>query len=263
MFEEQAKITFNQKVSPDTWLMGMRSPSIAKAAKPGQFVMVRVTRGMEPLLRRPFSLCGREKDLFLILYRVVGQGTAILAQAKKGERLAVLGPLGKGFEPPVPGSTPILVGGGIGVAPLFFLAQALGKIETEFMMGFASAKAIVRLKRMKGPQIKISLSTDDGTKGYAGFVTDLLEKYLEKRTPDRDVLSLFACGPQLMLKKVAQIASEYRLSCQVSLEASMSCGLGACQGCAVKASDTQGRPYYHVCKDGPVFPSHEIDWDHL
>jgi dihydroorotate dehydrogenase electron transfer subunit len=260
MFEEQAKISFNHKVTPDTWLMGMRSASIAKAARPGQFVMIRVSQRIDPLLRRPFSICGTEKDLFLVLYRIVGQGTAILAQTREGERLSVLGPLGKGFEPPASGSTVILVGGGIGVAPLFFLAQNLGKIKTEFMMGFASAKEILRLKHIKGPHIKISLSTDDGTRGHAGFVTDLLEKYIQKRGSGGDTLSLFACGPKLMLKKVAQIASGNHLSCQVSLEASMSCGLGVCQGCAVKAFETEGRPYYHVCKDGPVFEAKAIDW---
>jgi dihydroorotate dehydrogenase electron transfer subunit len=261
MFEEQGRIRFNRRLTAGTWLMGMRSPRIAESARPGQFVMIRVSQRIEPLLRRPFSICGTEKDLFLILYRVVGQGTAVLAQTKEGERLPVLGPLGKGFEPPAGGISPILVGGGIGVAPLCFLAQSLSKIKAEFMMGFASTKEIPRLKHIKGPHTRISLSTDDGTRGHAGFVTDLLEKYLEKRGPDKDALSLFACGPKPMLKKVAQIALGYRLSCQVSLEASMSCGLGACQGCAVKASGAEGRPYHHVCKDGPVFDAKEIDWE--
>jgi dihydroorotate dehydrogenase electron transfer subunit len=263
MFDEQAEVVFNHRLTADTWLMGMRSASIAKVARPGQFVMIRVSRGIDPLLRRPFSIGGIEKNLFLVLCQVVGRGTGILAQIKDGERLSVLGPLGKGFELPARGTTPILVGGGIGVAPLCFLAQSLGRTKAEFMMGFASAKAILRLKHIRTTHIKISLSTDDGTKGHAGFVTDLLDKYLKKRGLDKGALSLFACGPKLMLKKVAQIASGYRLSCQVSLEASMACGLGACQGCAVKASQMEGRPYYHVCEDGPVFEAGAIDWDNL
>jgi dihydroorotate dehydrogenase electron transfer subunit len=263
MFDEQAEVASNRRLSADTWLMGMRSAMVAKVARPGQFVMIRVSRGIDPLLRRPFSIGGTKEDLFLVLYRVVGRGTAILAQTKAGERLSVMGPLGKGFELPERGSTPILVGGGIGVAPLWFLAQSLGKTKAEFMMGFASAGAILKPRHIKTTHIKVSVATDDGTKGRAGFVTDLLEEYLNKRGPDKDALSLFACGPKLMLKKVAQIASGYRLSCQVSLEASMACGLGACQGCVVKASHMEARPYYRVCEDGPVFQAGAIDWEAL
>lgn len=263
MFEEKAKIAFNRKLTADTWLMGLRSPQIAKSARAGQFAMIRVRQGMDPLLRRPFSICGTDKDLFLLIYRVVGQGTAILSEAKPGENLSVLGPLGKGFEIPAKGNTAVLVGGGIGVAPLFFLTQTLKKRDIEFMMGFASAKDILTLDQVKSPRIKRSFATDDGTQGHAGFVTDLLEKYLEKRTSDEHRMTLLACGPKPMLKKVAQIALARRVPCQVSLEATMACGLGACLGCAVKASASAGRVYHHVCKDGPVFPIEAIDWKDL
>jgi dihydroorotate dehydrogenase electron transfer subunit len=225
--------------------------------------MLQVRPGIDPLLRRPFSICGRDRNRILILYQVVGRGTAILMSAKQGERVSVLGPLGKGFEIPAKGNTPILVGGGIGVAPLFFIAQSLKRRNVEFMMGFASASEILPLGRLKGPRIKISLATDDGTRGHAGFVTDLLERRIEKRAPDKGGINLFVCGPRPMLKKVARLALAHRIPCHVSLEARMACGLGACLGCAVKASFSEGRAYYHVCKDGPVFPVEAIDWEAL
>ena len=125
MIEQHIEIVFNNRINSDTFLMGLRSPEIVKAARPGQFVMIRVRAGSDPLLRRPFSICGIRDDLFLVLYRVVGQGTAIMAEIREGERLSVLGPLGVGFDVPKSEQVPLLVAGGIGIAPLFFLAQSM------------------------------------------------------------------------------------------------------------------------------------------
>jgi dihydroorotate dehydrogenase electron transfer subunit len=263
MFEETAPIIFNQKVTLDTWLLGMKSPRIAKSARPGQFVMIRVRSGMNPLLRRPFSICGTERDSFLVLYRAVGQGTAILTEAKGGEILSVLGPLGTGFELPGGDAIPLLVGGGIGVAPLLFLAQRLKKRKTLFMMGFASEREVLALPQIKGTRTQVSIATDDGSKGHRGFVTDLVEDYLVKSAVDKKRHFLFTCGPKGMMSKMADISSRHGISCQFSLEASMACGLGACLGCAIKAPESSGRAYVHVCKDGPVFRSESIDWKAL
>jgi dihydroorotate dehydrogenase electron transfer subunit len=263
MFEETARILFNQRITSDTWLLRMKSPKIAKSAQPGQFVMVRVRSGMDPLLRRPFSICGTERDSFLVYYRVVGQGTVILTQAKEGEVLSVLGPLGKGFELPVGDATPVLVGGGIGVAPLLFLAQRLKKKKALFMMGFASAAEVLTVAYMKGTRAKVSIATDDGSKGHRGFVTDLLQDYLVRSGAEKKGHLLFTCGPGAMMKRVAEISAAHNIPCQFSLEASMACGLGACLGCAIKAPDGSGRAYVHVCKDGPVFRTEAIDWKAL
>ena len=263
MFEETARIIFNRKVTADTWLLGMKSPRIAKSSRPGQFVMIRVRSGMDPLLRRPFSICGTERDSFLVLYRVVGEGTAILRDAKAGEILSVLGPLGTGFELPGGDAIPLLVGGGIGVAPLLFLAQRLKKRKTLFMMGFASEKEVLALPQIKGTRTKVSIATDDGSKGHSGFVTDLLEDYLVKSGVEKKRHRLFACGPKEMMKKIAGISASHSIPCQCCLEASMACGLGACLGCAIKAPESSGRAYVHVCKDGPVFSTEAIDWNAL
>jgi dihydroorotate dehydrogenase electron transfer subunit len=263
MFEETARIILNQRVTVDTWLLAMKSPRISKSAQPGQFVMIRVRSGMDPLLRRPFSICGTERDSFLVLYRAVGQGTAILTEAKGGEILSVLGPLGKGFELPASDAVPVLVGGGMGVAPLFFLAQRLKKRKTLFMMGFASEKDVLAIPQIKGTRTQVSIATEDGSKGHSGFVTDLLDDFLVKSGVGRKRHLLFTCGPKGMMSKMADISSSHGIPCQFSLEASMACGLGACLGCAIKAPESSGRAYVHVCKDGPVFRTGAIDWKAL
>jgi len=264
MFEQYVKIAFNKEIAPDTYLMGFRSREVAAAAKPGQFVMIRVCSGIDPLLRRPFSIAGiRETDRLLILYRVVGKGTAIMAQTKEGERLSILGPLGKGFEPAKDGQLSLLVAGGIGIAPLLFLAQATKSRPLQLLMGFGSAKEIIALDQLGKFAIDVSIATDDGTAGHAGPVTDLLATFLKQNDPLKDPLCVFACGPEPMLKKVARVSLDRHISCQVSLEAAMACGLGACQGCAIKTSANEKRAYYHVCADGPVFPATAIDWSSI
>jgi len=261
MIEQDTEILFNRMIASETFLLGLKSPEIVATAKPGQFVMVRVSSGIDPLLRRPFSICGiKEKDQFLILYRVVGQGTAILAEKKEGEKLSVLGPLGKGFVLPETHEIPLLVGGGIGVAPLFFLSQTMKATDIEFMMGFGSSNEIIDMKGIVVVNANVSMATDDGTAGHNGPVTDLLEEYLKKNIARKDALSLFTCGPIPMLKRVVDIAINGGISCQSSMEAFMACGLGACQGCAIKAASKESRDYYHVCRDGPVIPIQSLDW---
>lgn len=261
MIDCEAEITFNRPVTRDTWLMGLRRPELAAVIKPGQFVMMRVSSGMDPLLRRPFSVCGVEEDGFKVLYRLVGKGTAIMTAAKAGEILQVLGPLGKEFILPQENRLPVLVAGGIGAAPLFFLARSMRARKVEFMMGFRSAGDIISFDGPPSPDHNWSISTDDGTEGHTGIVTDLLLRYLEKNKSL--ALSLFACGPRPMLKKVAETAATHGIPCQVSLESAMACGFGVCQGCAVKASPEGARTYHYVCRDGPIFPVHAIDWEAL
>jgi len=261
MMEQDTEILFNRMIASETFLMGLKSPEIVAAAKPGQFVMVRVSSGIDPLLRRPFSICGiKEEDQFLILYRVVGLGTAMLGEKKEGEKLSVLGPLGKGFELPESHETPLLVGGGIGAAPLFFLTQTMKNPDIEFMMGFGSSNELIDMNGVVVLNANISTATDDGTAGHHGPVTDLLEEYLKKHGEGKDSLSLFTCGPIPMLKRVVDIATNGGIPCQSSMEAIMACGVGACQGCAVKAGSKESRDYYHVCKDGPVFSIQSLDW---
>jgi dihydroorotate dehydrogenase electron transfer subunit len=263
MIEHDVEIASNDQINDNTWLLTLNSSGIVKSAKPGQFMMIRAQRGLEPLLRRPFSICGVKKNQCLVLYRVVGQGTAVMSRLGEGEELSVLGPLGRGFRLPKKDQFPVLVAGGIGIAPLAFLAQRLKGNPLLFMMGFGSDREIVTLDHVSGGSKEISLATDDGTKGHAGPVTDLLERFLKSRKAKGKNLSLYACGPKPMLKRIAEMAQHHKLPCQFSLEANMACGLGACQGCAVRASSHEKSPYVLVCCDGPVFPVHAIDWDAL
>jgi dihydroorotate dehydrogenase electron transfer subunit len=264
MIDQNVEIVFNRRIASETFLMGLRSYEIVETANPGQFVMIRVGSGIDPLLRRPFSICSTaENDLFLILYRVVGRGTSIMATKREGESLSVLGPLGTGFELPHSDQLPLLVAGGMGIAPLLSLAQATKTGDIHIMMGVGTADEIIAIDEIIDRHVDVSIATDDGTEGHAGPVTDLLEAYLKPDEPRKDLLPLFACGPLPMLKSVASIISDRDVSCQVSLEATMACGLGACQGCAIKTSSKNKIDYYHVCKNGPVFPAQDIDWKKL
>jgi dihydroorotate dehydrogenase electron transfer subunit len=262
MIEQQKEILFNREIARDTFLMGLRSSEIAAAARPGQFVMIRVRPGLDPLLRRPFSICAvQEDELFLILYRVVGKGTAIMAETPDGDSLSILGPLGNGFVLANPPKQSILIAGGIGAAPLLFLAQCIKTGPLQLMMGFGSADEIIALEQILERTIDFVIATDDGSAGHAGPVTDLLEAQLNKNEFEENSVSIFTCGPKPMMKKVATMAIERDIPCQASLEAVMACGLGACQGCSVKTASNKNRTYSHVCTDGPVFPVMSIDWN--
>ena len=263
MIEQDSEIVFNKRVAADTFFLGLWSPRIVAEAKPGQFVMLRVGRGMDPLLRRPFSICGvRDDDLVLILYRVVGRGTTIMCDVREGESLSVLGPLGSGFEMPHKGEKPLLVAGGMGIAPLIFLASTIEPGSFTFLAGFGSAEEIVATDEIGLSGLDLSLSTDDGSAGHRGLVTELLENHLSGFNGNINPV-VFACGPLPMLKEVAAITLDKDVPCQVSLEASMACGLGACQGCAIRRSSEQAIAYYHVCQDGPVFDVNVLDWGAL
>jgi dihydroorotate dehydrogenase electron transfer subunit len=265
LFDIQAEVVSNRQINPVTFLMGLDVPDIASAANPGQFVMLRVNNGVDPLLRRPFSICGTgDRNILFILYKTVGSGTGVLSEKKLGERLWVMGPLGNGFSLPAPGNKAIMVAGGIGIAPLNFLAGAIKKKPIEFMIGFASSGDIIPNGQITDRDMNISIATDDGSFGYPGMVTELLIECLDRQVHQSDKLLIYACGPMPMLKKTALIAADRNIICWVSLEAMMACGLGACQGCAVKVmQQDKPTPYRHVCKDGPVFPSTDIDWSNV
>lgn len=262
MIDQHIEILFNREIKSGIFLLGFRSTVMAEESAPGQFVMVRINEGIDPLLRRPFSICGiSDSDTICIMYKTVGTGTEILSRKKAGDKISVLGPLGRGFTMPGNGRKAVLVAGGIGIAPMYFLAGALKDSPMEFMAGFATAGDIIPSGQMAGRPENISLATDDGTAGYPGLVTGLLDEYLDRQTQKQDNMILYACGPMAMLKGVSAIASRRDIPCQVSLEALMACGLGACQGCAVKIlPDDNTTRYMHVCKDGPVFSSQTIDW---
>jgi len=265
MNSQKATINYNDEVAPGYYRMGLMCPTGFQSAKPGQFVMVRIGNGRTPLLRRPFSLLGvmREGERVAgieILYKVVGKGTELLAHCRNGECLAVLGPLGSHFQIPESCRRLVLVAGGVGVPPIRFLATSLLEKEPKpdrciVFVGGRSKDDLVCITEFDLPGFLLDISTDDGSVGNQGLVTQSL-----KRTLDNGPVDLIcACGPEGMLKAVSAIASERNIACQVSIEAMMACGMGACLGCAVQSADNKSR-YLHVCTDGPVFDAQRLMW---
>lgn len=262
MIESSSKILSNNSVTSDTFLLRVSSTGLASNAKPGQFLMVKVNESIDPVLRRPFSICGVEDESIIkILYKIIGKGTEILSNKKAGENLSVLGPLGKGFKAPDQSKKTFLVAGGIGIAPLLFLYQEIKSPDVTFFTGFRTSAEIID-PVLTGNNTDNLIATDDGSKGYNGRVTDLLVESLEQYK--QNDISIYACGPLPMLKAVKNVSIKYDIPCQVSMETFMACGLGACQGCVVRSDITRtNTSYLHVCKEGPVFDINEIDWENI
>jgi dihydroorotate dehydrogenase electron transfer subunit len=263
MIEQDCTVVSNDVVAAHTYLMILDCPDIASEARPGQFIMLRVTSAADPLLRRPFSIAGATAaGHLLILYRVVGRGTRMMSDLRPGKRAPVLGPLGNGFKLPRGNEISLLVAGGMGIAPLCFLASRMDS-GLHLLAGYGSADQMIPLEYVGIPHIHPLLATEDGTVGHHGLVTDLLEINAINRTKpgEKRGTMMYACGPLPMLKAVADLAVKEGTPCQVSLESVMACGLGACQGCAVGSAPENGRKYVHVCQDGPVFNAKTLDWD--
>jgi len=266
MLEEAVPIESNRKIGKGTFLMGFRSESLASLTKPGQFFMIHLARTTrDPLLRRPFSIHGiQDGNRLMILYNVVGKGTSLLSTLREGDPISVLGPLGNGFTLPRPHERALLVAGGMGIAPLFFLTQALREVQRhriKMILGFPTSQEVVLTDQLRDLDVDLSLTTEDGSLGIKGLATDHLDQHLAQELTESPVV--YACGPIPMLRKVAKKAGAFHLRCYVSLESHMACGLGICQGCAVKPTKSTDKPYYYVCQDGPVFPAEMIDWEAL
>ena len=218
---------------------------------PDQFVHVKC--GHSRLLRRPISICDWEENLLRIVFEVRGEGTEWLSRRKAGDRLDVLGPLGRGFRMDREGRY-LLVGGGIGVPPMLGCAKWTAGRSTA-VLGFRSADRAMLSEDFQKSCKEIFLCSDDGSIGRHGFVDAQVRDILEK---DKDFTAVLACGPKPMLKNVAAVAAGFGVPCQVSMEERMACGVGACLGCAIQMADGTMK---HVCKDGPVFNAEEVDWD--
>lgn len=257
-YQQKTEIVRNEKLAADIFRLTVKAPKIAADCRPGQFVMVRAGEGMDPLLRRPFSVHQvAEGDLLQILVKVIGKGTQMIAGMQSGQYLDVLGPLGRGFSYD-PQHHHYLVGGGIGIAPLLFLAKRLLKsVEPSSCKILLGARTGEEVSPLIGDferlGFEVTTATEDGSLGKRGLVTDLMFP-LE----DESRGMVYSCGPFPMLRAVVAFCREKKWACQVSLEAVMACGLGACVGCAVLQADMKG--YVHVCQDGPVFDADEVAW---
>lgn len=248
----QKPIETHTQLCDDMWEMSFISPEIASQALQGQFIHVRDPSRQDPFLRRPFSICQLDKSesRVTIIYRIIGAGTEYLATMKQGDIIDAMGPLGNSFT--LKGERPLVIGGGIGIAPLVMLAD-------EFKAKNINVAALLGA-RHKGEMFwpdyfpegtDVHITTDDGSLGTKGFVTAALPELLEQNKYDQ----IYTCGPELLMKAVANAAKEHNIPCQVSLERHMACGVGACVSCSFEKTDgTRAK----ACTDGPVFDAKEV-----
>lgn len=266
-----ATILEHHDVTPSCRYLLVDAPEIARKAQPGQFVHVLCGPSYDPLLRRPLGIhdADAESGRFAMLYEVRGRGTSLLAERCIGESLDILGPLGNGFTLPESGGRNVLiVAGGIGGAPLYYLASEIGKSDghgkTTVILGARTCGMLLRADDFRRITTDVRIATDDGSEGCCGFVTTPLAQYMEEGGKDNPPL-VYACGPMPMLQSIAALTKEYGLTCQVSTEAKMACGVGACMSCVIKVRTQPGASdgafkYVRSCKEGPVFDADEVIW---
>lgn len=249
---EKAKIIKKEQLSDNILAFDLKASTIAKNAKPGQFVQIRVNESFDPFLRRPLSFASVKEDTFRIIFRVRGKGTKILSESSAGEYLDILGPLGFPIKLPFKKEV-ILVGGGVGIAPLYFLAQRLkSKNRLNIFLGAKNRKELIMLKDFKKLTKNISAATEDGSFGKKGKVTDLLTK--TKINQHNSKYQIFACGPTPMLKAIQNRFN--KIPVYGFLEERMGCGSGICFCCAVKR---KAGGYLRVCQQGPVVNLNDIE----
>jgi dihydroorotate dehydrogenase electron transfer subunit len=264
-FQATVPVVANYLLASDTFLLRLHAPPLARAIRPGQFLMVRLVGGCDPLLGRPFALYDtvlneQEQPAGVdIVYLVVGKLTRLLARLRPGDEVSVWGPLGNGF-PDLTGVNHVgLVAGGIGQTPfLAHIRELLGRRgyggrpaistarQVSLFYGVRTADLAAGIDDFRDAGASVHLASDDGSIGFRGFVTQLLEQH-------GPVDHLVGCGPEPMLKALAALARRWNVPCHLSLETPMACGVGICFSCVVPVRTPGGWDYRRVCVDGPVF----------
>jgi dihydroorotate dehydrogenase electron transfer subunit len=263
----------NVPLARATYRIRLETPEVAGSIRPGQFVMLRMPGSTDPLLGRPFALYDTVLDVagrpsaVDIVYLVVGRMTASLSTRRPGDLVEVWGPLGNGFLEPASAEHVGLVAGGIGQTPfLAYVRELLGQRgyagrpaerlvkRASLYYGVRTADLAAGIDDFREAGAALHLASDDGTLGFHGFVTQLLETHA---SPGH----LIGCGPEPMLKALAALARRWRVPCHLSLETPMACGLGICFSCVTRVQTASGWDYRRVCLDGPVFDSATLAWD--
>lgn len=270
-----AEIIRNEPLGGELWRMEFSAPELVREARPGQFVQIRVSPRHDPLLRRPISIFDADEatGVMRLLYKTVGRGTQLMTTFTAGQRLDVMGPLGNGFDldtgccaaPPVRiedgppagkfACRAALVGGGVGCAPLLYLARALTAqgCGVDFYGGAANAAGLSFAACFELPGVTAHLATDDGSAGYHGYIAALFAARVTAANTD----CVYCCGPTPMMEAVAAHCRRQGIAAQFSLEQHMACGVGACLGCACRLKP-EDAGYAKVCKDGPVFALEQL-----
>ncbi len=246
------KVVSNEKMCPQFWRMTFDAPAFVKEVKPGQFVHIRAGEGLEPFFRRPFSVYRAQKHVE-IFYEAIGAGTVFLSRKKRGDTLDVLGPLGTPFAPPPEGTKQVvMIAGGIGVAPMLILSDALKKKRYDLVLlyGGRTRGHVYPMQEFKDGGVKVFVATDDGSVGTKGRVTKLFDKI----NTDPKTTFIYTCGPGPMMAAVQEFAVGHHLRGQAACEEVMACALGACLGCSIQTK----HGYRTVCYDGPAFNIDEV-----
>jgi dihydroorotate dehydrogenase electron transfer subunit len=269
-FDVQAPVIANARLSSDYNVLSLAAPEIAAALEPGQFVMVKPALGLEPLLRRPFSVFEILRDAsdrpigVSLLNKRVGVGTSRLYDAEVGATVPCIGPLGRPFVPVDPPAEGWMVAGGVGLAPFSSLAEALAARRTPMTLfsGARSRAGLFYESAFERLGARMVLTTEDGSRGEAGRVTAPLERALDALPADR-LVTIYACGPTPMMRAVAQIGARSRRPVFVSLEPVMGCGMGGCYSCVVRVRRGASAHFVRSCLEGPVFDASAVVWDEL
>jgi dihydroorotate dehydrogenase electron transfer subunit len=255
------KVTGQREVSEGIFLLELEAPELALKSRPGHFVHVRTAEGWDPLWRRPFSIhrVSEDKKSVRLLYRKVGKGTSRMQAFKTGDVVNLLGPLGTPFDIEGGFGTAVVAAGGLGIAPVFFLADRLAGagIKTVLFWGVRHSGELVGADELTALGVEIHTATEDGSAGFRGRVTELLKENLSRAAAAPDPRG-FACGPMPMLKTMQALVPKTGFRWQASLEEKMACGAGVCQGCAVRM---RSGGYRMVCADGPVFDLMELEFN--
>ncbi|HMP74806.1 MAG TPA: dihydroorotate dehydrogenase electron transfer subunit [Kiritimatiellia bacterium] len=258
---EQAIVLDHQPIHGGYNLLRMRAPGVAPRVQPGQFIHVKVPHLDECVLRRPFSVFRADGDTLAILYKDVGKGTRTLQYLKAGETLSILGPLGHGFPAPQPGAYPVIVAGGYGMAALYLTART-SPVKGVAFFGGRAAKDILCVSDFEALGWTVHVTTEDGSLGRRGIVTDALDDWWRAEGGDLKP-ELFVCGPGGMLKAVAARALQEGWTAWTSADNNMGCGVGACLTCVLKVRDGDGWTWARACREGPVFNARDVLWEEL
>ncbi|MDQ2070608.1 dihydroorotate dehydrogenase electron transfer subunit [Natronospira bacteriovora] len=280
IFVEEAKILMQQAYEAEQYVLRFQAPETAKRAEPGSFVHIRCATALP--MRRPLSIMRASADEGWVecLYKVVGKGTRLLADRQVGESISVMGPIGKGFSPTPGRRRPLLIGGGVGIPPMVFLAdrlrqdssmQPLAILGSEVPFPFKARPSTLVIPGMPEGVIATMPLLEDwnipcrlaSAQGYAGcfdgFVTELADHWLQSLDEQaRQEVEIHACGPTPMLAATARLAQKHELPCQVALEEYMACAVGGCAGCVVRVETDSGPAMKRVCVDGPVFHANTV-----
>ncbi|MCX8155689.1 MAG: dihydroorotate dehydrogenase electron transfer subunit [Verrucomicrobiae bacterium] len=258
MVEQDAIILANDNFTGQYYRLVLQAEHIAPLVQPGQFVHIRVPLLREALLRRPFSIFQVRDHTLSVLYKTVGKGTHQLSRLKPGQGLSVIGPLGHGFTiPSSPEIRPLLVAGGYGMAALYLLAERSPRPGIVFVGGRKQGDILCE-NEFRALGWEVRATTEDGSYGIKGLVTQPLREELQRGTQN---VRLHACGPNPMLKAVSDLAREFNVEAELSMDEHMCCGVGVCLTCVIPIRSAEGWEYQRTCTEGPVFNAHTIAWE--